>query len=99
MAVQVRLSGPTLKVLKLLVEKPTEGLSGAEISRVTGIGSGTLYPLLARLKGARWLTAEWETIDPAEEGRPRRRFYKLSKLGQSNALKALEELQLGPVGG
>jgi PadR family transcriptional regulator, regulatory protein PadR len=99
MAEQVRLSAPTLKVLKLLLEKPTEGRSGADISRATGIGSGTLYPLTARLQAAGWLTSEWEIIDPAAEGRPRRRFYKLSAIGQTNALKAFEELQLGPVGG
>jgi PadR family transcriptional regulator, regulatory protein PadR len=91
----VRLSGPTLKVLKLLLESPTESRSGADISRATKIGQGTVYPLLARLELVGWLSSEWEIVDPAIEGRPRRRFYNLSGVGQSNALKAFEELQLG----
>jgi PadR family transcriptional regulator, regulatory protein PadR len=94
---QVRLSAPTLKVLKALLEKPQQGQSGAALSQATKVGSGTLYPMLARLEGAGWLTGEWEDIDPREAGRPRRRFYKLSGFGQAEALKAFREVQL--VGG
>jgi len=92
----IRLSGPTLKVLKLLIEKPRQGRSGADISRALHISSGTLYPLLARLENAGWLGSEWETIDPSEAGRPRRRFYKLTGLGQTRASRALAELQTAP---
>src|SRR4029077_20668598 len=91
-----RLSGPTLKVLKLLIEQPRQGRSGAEMSRALGISSGTLYPLLARLESAGWLNSEWETIDPSEVGRPRRRFDKLTGLGQTRASTALAELQAAP---
>jgi PadR family transcriptional regulator, regulatory protein PadR len=92
----VRLTQPTLKVLRFLLEKPREGRSGAEMSKATGVGSGTLYPMLARLETAGWLTGEWETIDPREAGRPRRRFYKLTAVGQNNAHSALADLQLVP---
>jgi PadR family transcriptional regulator PadR len=95
MADEIRLSGPTLKVLKLMLEKPREGRSGAEISRALGIGSGTLYPLLARLENADWMRSEWEQVDPSEVGRPRKRFYKLTGHGQTRARKALAELQTG----
>jgi PadR family transcriptional regulator, regulatory protein PadR len=95
MADEIRLSGPTLKVLKLMLEKPREGRSGAEISRALGIGSGTLYPLLARLENASWVKSEWEEVEPSKVGRPRRRFYKLTGLGQTRARKALAELQTG----
>jgi PadR family transcriptional regulator PadR len=94
---QVKLSAPTLKVLKALLEKPQQGQSGAALSQATKVGSGTLYPMLARMEGAGWLTSEWEDIDPREAGRPRRRFYKLSGVGQAEALKAFREFQL--VGG
>jgi DNA-binding PadR family transcriptional regulator len=80
----------------LLIEKPLEGRSGADISRVLGIASGTLYPLLARLEVAGWLKSEWERVDPAEAGRPRRRFYKLTGHGQTSASRALAELQTSP---
>jgi PadR family transcriptional regulator, regulatory protein PadR len=88
------LSAPTLKVLKAFLEKPLEGQSGATLSQTTKVGSGTLYPLLARLEMADWLTSEWEDIDPKEAGRPRRRFYKLSGRGQAEALKAFREFRL-----
>lgn len=90
----IRLTGPTLKALKFMLDKPREGRSGAEISRATGVGSGTLYPLLARLEEAAWVKGEWEKLNPSEAGRPRRRLYKLTALGQKNALKALGEFQL-----
>ncbi|HWN53178.1 MAG TPA: PadR family transcriptional regulator [Xanthobacteraceae bacterium] len=96
MAPHIRLSRPALKILKLFLEKPSEGKSGAEISRALGISSGTMYPLLARFENAGWLTSEWESIDPAEAGRPRRRFYKLTALGQNCASKELAELQTAP---
>jgi DNA-binding PadR family transcriptional regulator len=93
MVEDVRLSGPTLKVLKLMLEKPREGRSGAEASRLLGIGSGTLYPLLARLEAAGWVKSEWEEVNPSKVGRPRRRFYKLTGQGQARANRALAELQ------
>jgi PadR family transcriptional regulator, regulatory protein PadR len=98
MAGNVRLSGPTLKVLKLFLEAPRQAHSGAEIARATGIGSGTLYPLLARLEAAGWCASEWEAISPSEAGRPRRRFYTLTGVGQTRACAAFADLRLGPTG-
>ena len=91
---KVRLTQPTLKVLRLLLEKPREGRSGAEISKTAKVGSGTLYPMLARLEAAGWLSSEWEAIDPRVAWRPRQRFYKLTALGQNSALAALADLQI-----
>lgn len=92
----IRLSGPTLKLLKMLIEKPLQGRSGADISKTLSIGSGTLYPLLQRLENAGWLKSEWEQLDPSQAGRPRRRYYKLTGEGQMQAVKALTELQTAP---
>jgi DNA-binding PadR family transcriptional regulator len=91
----VRLTQPALKVLRFLMETPREGRSGAEMSKATKVGSGTLYPMLARLEAAGWLTSEWEVIDPTEAGRPRRRFYRLTAVGQNKTGAALMDLQLG----
>jgi PadR family transcriptional regulator, regulatory protein PadR len=98
MAAHVRMSGPTLKVLKLLLESPQEGRSGAQISKATKIGSGTMYPLLQRLELAKWIEGEWEEVDPSEAGRPKRRFYKLTPAGQLGAANALSELQVSVIG-
>lgn len=51
--------------------------SGYEISRSTGVGQGTLYPLLGRWTHAGWLTVRDETAEehaarPGRKGRPRR---------------------------
>jgi DNA-binding PadR family transcriptional regulator len=94
MSDDVRLSQQGLKVLRFLVETPREGRSGAEMSKATKVGSGTLYPLLARLETAGWLKSEWEVIDPSAAGRPRRRFYRLTAIGQNSALAALADLQM-----
>jgi PadR family transcriptional regulator, regulatory protein PadR len=91
----VRLSERGLRVLRFMLEHPRGSRSGAEIARATKIGSGTLYPLLARFEAAGWFTSRWEAIDPHEAGRPRRRLYKLSGVGQRRAKEALSGLQFG----
>ncbi len=88
------MSGPTLKLLRLLLECPNGGLSGASISKVTGLGSGTMYPLLQRLEIAKWIEGEWEDVEPSKVGRPKRRFYKLTPAGQVEARKAFGEFQI-----
>jgi PadR family transcriptional regulator, regulatory protein PadR len=94
MSDDVRLSQQSLKVLRFLMETPREGRSGAEMSKATKVGSGTLYPMLARLEAVGWLTSEWEVIDPSKAGRPRRRFYRLTAIGQNSAREALRDLQM-----
>lgn len=98
MAEKIRMSGPTLRLLKFLLEQPGEGRSGAVISKMTGLGSGTMYPLLQRLEMAKWIIGEWEDVDPSDVGRPKRRFYKLTPSGQVEATKALTEFQFSPRG-
>jgi DNA-binding PadR family transcriptional regulator len=61
-----------------------------------GVSSGTLYPLLARFERAGWLRGKWEVVDPAEVGRPRRRYYTLAGVGVTRARECLAEfLPLG----
>jgi PadR family transcriptional regulator PadR len=92
----VRMSAPTLRVLKFMLEAPRTPRSGAELSRYLNIKSGTLYPLLARLEAAGWLKSEWEQIEPSQEARPRRRFYILTGIGQTSASRELADLQMPP---
>ena len=66
MAENIRLSERGLRVSRFLIEQPTARRSGADIAKATGVGSGTLYPLLARLETAGWLKGEWEKVEPAE---------------------------------
>lgn len=89
-----RLSHATLKVLRMFMNNPTLGLSGSDISKQADIWSGTLYPLLARLEKAAWLVSEWEMVQPSAVGRPRRRIYKITAVGQRAAYEALAALDL-----
>lgn len=95
---KVRMSGPTLKLLKVFLEHPKEELSGAQISKITKIGSSTLYPLLQRLAVAGWIAGEWEKVDPSEVGRPKRHLYRLTRSGQAAALKELAQYQTSTAG-
>ena len=80
-----RMSGQTLKVLGALMGTPGGELSGTEIGKQAGLQSGTLYPILARLEACGWLDSRWEDGDPKEMGRPRRRYYQLTGVGQTRA--------------
>ena len=75
----------TQAVLRALLERPSKELYGLEICANAELPSGTIHPILARLEKAGWLESSWEEIDPHEEGRPRRRYYKLSADGAERA--------------
>lgn len=74
----LRLSPETLLVLERFAERPTDWLYGYELSRVTGLKSGTLYPILMRLEKYALLEARWVTT---EEGVPPRHTYRLTPNG------------------
>jgi len=88
----VRVTGPTLKALGQLLTAPDTGISGAEISKATKVASGTLYPIMFRLERARWVSSEWEDVDPSEAGRPRKRLYKITALGRVKSKSAITDL-------
>jgi PadR family transcriptional regulator len=92
MADEIRITGPTLKFLGRMLTAPATGISGAEISKATGVASGTLYPILFRLEKARWLSSEWEDVNPSEVGRPRKRLYKMTTLGCTASKSAIAGL-------
>jgi PadR family transcriptional regulator PadR len=82
MATGPRLTVQTVEVLRVLLSSPTTPRYGRDIARATGLKTGTLHPILARLELAGWVDSFWE--DPAEheeQGRPRRRYYRLTTDG------------------
>jgi len=85
----------TLKVLESFLENPTAELSGADVHKRSAIASGTLYPILLRLESAGWFVSRWEAIDPAREGRPRRRLYRLTRSGLARASEVFASLGRG----
>jgi DNA-binding PadR family transcriptional regulator len=52
---------------------------GYDLSRETGLASGTLYPILMRLTEQKLLETAWEPSD--EPGRPPRHIYRLTADG------------------
>lgn len=62
---------------------------GFDIAAATGLRRGTIYPILRRLEAAGMVASEWEDADPAhEEGRPPRKYYRLTEAGGQLAATA-----------
>jgi PadR family transcriptional regulator PadR len=80
---------PTQLVLRALLADPSQEQYGVEIGQAAGLPSGTIHPILARLETVGWLTSRWEEIDPRAEGRPARRYYRLTDDGMELARGAL----------
>jgi PadR family transcriptional regulator, regulatory protein PadR len=66
------------EVIREFLEDPLKKRYGFDLMQATGLRSGTLYPLLAKLRADGWLTVGTEDIDPREAGRPARRYYQIS---------------------
>jgi DNA-binding MarR family transcriptional regulator len=88
-----RITLPTAAVLRLMLADPTGDHYGFALAEQTGFPSGTIYPILARLEAAGWVTSYWEEGDPAVLERPRRRMYRLTGLGAHAAREALATTQ------
>jgi PadR family transcriptional regulator PadR len=78
MKLRLRLSPQTVQLLGAFLDSPTDWKYGYDISRNTGLKSGTLYPILIRLAERKLLEASWET---SEIGRPPRHMYRLTREG------------------
>ena len=74
-----RLSAQTIAVLTALALRPSDWLYGLELSRMTGLKSGSLYPILIRLADRGLLESQW--LEPSEPGRPARHAYRISATG------------------
>jgi len=77
-----RISPQTLRVLERFIERPTAWRYGYELSRATGLKSGTLYPILMRLAKFSLLETKWVTT---EDGVPPRHTYRLTPSGMKLA--------------
>lgn len=84
------LSPAARSVVALLDDAGAQWSHGYELSRASGVKSGTLYPLLIRLEAQGLLVAEWQSA--GEPGRPPRHAYRLTEAGRvlAHALRADE---------
>jgi PadR family transcriptional regulator len=86
----LRMTLQTQLVLRAVLDRPTAQHYGLELCEQTGLPSGTIYPIVARLEQVGWLESEWE--DPEAHvaaGRPRRRYYRLTEEGAERGRVAL----------
>jgi PadR family transcriptional regulator, regulatory protein PadR len=67
-------------VAKELLKNPYARHWGTEVRKATGINSGTLYPMLARMRAEGWLKDSVGQEDTGQGGPPRR-YYVLTDSG------------------
>ena len=93
----LRFSPQTKLLVEAFLTAPTEWRYGYDLSRETGLKSGTLYPILMRLADNNLVEHCWE---PSEEGRPPRHIYRLTgegvKWGREMAPKSARANSLRP---
>ena len=89
MATAPKMSSAVVSVLETFLERPRSARYGLELGATTGLASGTIHPVLARLEAAGWVESRWEDVEPSTVGRPRRRFYRLTPAGTEQARNAL----------
>ena len=71
----------TLTLLAAVRDGDTYGL---DLVERTGLSSGTVYPILGRLRRRGWIDGVWEDQATADaEGRPRRKYYRLTGEGRA----------------
>lgn len=62
---------------------------GFDIMDVTHLPSGSVYPALRRLETLGLVRSDWEADKEARDnGRPRRRYYELTKAGRAQLVEA-----------
>jgi DNA-binding PadR family transcriptional regulator len=82
-----RPSAHTLLVLAALLKRARDWHYGYELSQITGLKSGTLYPILMRLCDRDLLDSDWQPA--ALAGRPPRHVYRLTAAGDAFAREAV----------
>ncbi|SOE19084.1 PadR family transcriptional regulator [Streptomyces sp. OK228] len=80
------------RVLRAFLKDPAAPRYGYDLMKATGLQSGTLYPLLARLKDEGLVDSRWEP--PGENGQRPRVYYRLTAEGISRARLELAQLSL-----
>jgi DNA-binding PadR family transcriptional regulator len=72
-------SAQTRELLSVLVRRPRTWRYGYDLSKETGLKSGTLYPLLIRLSDRGLLESQWQ--QPERPGKPPRHAVRLTPDG------------------
>lgn len=87
-----RMTTTTVQVLEVLTQDHDAERYGLEIMAMTGLPSGTVFPILARFEAIGWLQSGWEEVDARAAGRPRRRYYRFTDDGLAATSEALQRV-------
>lgn len=82
-------SRQAILLLGALLRRPDDWRHGYDLLEETGLKSGTLYPLLMRLKDDGWLDSEWQP--PVPPARAPRHAYRLTSKGAASAQLLISE--------
>ena len=81
----------TRQVFQAFLDAPSEETYGFELAKVTGLATGSIYPILRRLEEQKFIVAREEVID-ANAPRPRIRvWYRLTAEGRRVAQRVTVE--------
>lgn len=70
---------------------------GFDVMDATGLPDGTVYPILRRLERRGVLEGRWEEEAAAKaEGRPQRRYYRLTRVGEESLAEVVERFPALP---
>jgi PadR family transcriptional regulator PadR len=84
-----------VQVAMAILDDPTSRHWGYELSKQTGVRSGVLYPMLARMLDEGWVEDGWEDPTTIRDKRPPRRYYQLTDKGQLALGALLQEARRG----
>jgi PadR family transcriptional regulator PadR len=90
----VKLTGALERVLRVFLSDPAQHRYGYDLMKATKLPSGTLYPMLARLKAEGLVDWEWEAPPEDGSGRPPRKYYRLTGEGVRVARLELAQASL-----
>jgi DNA-binding PadR family transcriptional regulator len=85
---RIRLTSTTVDVLDVLYQHGDD-VYGLKVAKETGLATGTIYPILARLERAGWVGSHWDDEDPQVRG-SRKRYYRLTQRGREQAKEVLD---------
>ena len=79
-----RPSTATRLVFQAFLDAPADETYGFELTKATGLPSGTIYPILRRLEEEELITSKWEEVQTKAQRR-KRRYYTLTAAGRRTA--------------
>jgi PadR family transcriptional regulator, regulatory protein PadR len=96
-----RSSAHTLALFAVLTKRRQVWQYGYQLSQLTGLKSGTLYPILMRLCDRGLLESKWQPSP--QRGRPPRHMYRLTDSGavfarNESRRNSAEQIQFEPAG-